>query len=434
MKTSKKALFGSVLSLLLCCSMLVGTTFAWFTDEVSSGINTIQSGTLDIGLYEMPATKVFNMSELSTYTDLENGKLSFRDKNGKTDILWEPGATFMAPDFTVVNKGNLNAKAKIAITGIDADEKLLEVIDFDIEVCVYGYGSGAEIWGSLTDYAPDGEIKLAANQPYTALRIVAKMDEAAGNEYQGLTLDGIGITVLATQDANEADSFNNQYDKDATHPAPSVSISSDDELADAMYGSGTLKLVNDIVVDDYTKWIVGRENQNIVLDMNGKTMALGNSRLDPMVSTDANSVLTITGNGTFDLGSFKSATAVFSVRGEIIIENGTFVRNRDDGNTGMLIYSGQPWEKDGSGKIIIKGGYFDSGCSTADCARKTLVRGTNGELKVYGGTFVGMNPAWGYNGYYFLEGQTSAEVPAAYTIIEGTTSDGRPTYTVIYNP
>ena len=253
MKTSKKALFGSVLSLLLCCSMLVGTTFAWFTDEVSSGINTIQSGTLDIGLYEMPATKVFNMSELSTYTDLENGKLSFRDKNGKTDILWEPGATFMTPDFTVVNKGNLNAKAKIAITGIDADEKLLEVIDFDIEVCVYGYGSGAEIWGSLTDYAPDGEIKLAANQPYTALRIVAKMDEAAGNEYQGLTLDGIGITVLATQDANEADSFNNQYDKDATHPAPSVSISSDDELADAMYGSGTLKLVNDIVVDDYTK-------------------------------------------------------------------------------------------------------------------------------------------------------------------------------------
>ncbi len=88
MKTSKKALFGSVLSLLLCCSMLVGTTFAWFTDEVSSGVNTIQAGTLDIGLYEIPATKVFNMSELSTYTNLENGKLSFRDKNGKTDILW----------------------------------------------------------------------------------------------------------------------------------------------------------------------------------------------------------------------------------------------------------------------------------------------------------------------------------------------------------
>ena len=128
MSKTKKSLLLSCLSMLLCVTMLIGSTFAWFTDNATTGVNTIQAGTLDIGLYEIPADKVFNMSELSTYTNLENDKLSFRDANGNENILWEPGATFVTPDFTVVNKGNLAAKAKITINGIDGNNKLLEVI------------------------------------------------------------------------------------------------------------------------------------------------------------------------------------------------------------------------------------------------------------------------------------------------------------------
>lgn len=217
MSKTKKSLLLSCLSMLLCVTMLIGSTFAWFTDNATTGVNTIQAGTLDIGLYEIPADKVFNMSELSTYTNLENDKLSFRDANGNENILWEPGATFVTPDFTVVNKGNLAAKAKITINGIDGNNKLLEVIKFKMEVCIYGYGSANEVWDSLETLAPTGEIEIAANQPYTALRITAKMDENAGNEYQGLKLEGVGITVQATQNTVETDSFNNQYDKDATY-------------------------------------------------------------------------------------------------------------------------------------------------------------------------------------------------------------------------
>ena len=211
---TKKALLASVLSLVICVSMLIGTTFAWFTDTATSGVNTIQSGTLDIGLYEIPANKVFNMSELNTYTNLESEKLSFRDVNGNVNILWEPGAEFTTQEFTVVNTGNLAAKAKIMINGIDGSDKLLEVIDFDIQMCYYGYGSGNEIWGSLYS----DEFRVDPNNCYTALKISAKMDENAGNEYQGLTLDSIGITVLATQAAKEADSIDNQYDASATYP------------------------------------------------------------------------------------------------------------------------------------------------------------------------------------------------------------------------
>ena len=50
MKTTKRALFSSVMALILCFSMLVGTTFAWFTDEVKSGVNQIVAGNLDVEL------------------------------------------------------------------------------------------------------------------------------------------------------------------------------------------------------------------------------------------------------------------------------------------------------------------------------------------------------------------------------------------------
>lgn len=39
--STKKALIASVLSLVLCVSMLVGSTFAWFTDTATTSVNTI---------------------------------------------------------------------------------------------------------------------------------------------------------------------------------------------------------------------------------------------------------------------------------------------------------------------------------------------------------------------------------------------------------
>ena len=75
-------------------------------------------------------------------------------------------------------------------------------------------------------------------------------------------------------------------------------------------------------------------------------------------------------------------------------------------------------------------------------------------FKIYGGTFVGANPAWGDEGcmlpttpnylrpwsYYqgaLLDGQTFNEngiaLPEGYAITKGALEDGRPTYTVTYN-
>ena len=192
-KATKRALLTSVMALVMCVVMLVGTTFAWFTDTASTGVNKIQAGNLDVAL---------EMQENGNWVSAEGKTLQFKTADNRTtDILWEPGCTYELPQLRVVNKGNLALKYKIQITGIQGDAKLNEVID----------------WTINDDPINLTEEHLSAGQQGAAFTIKGHMQETAGNEYQGLTIDGIGITVVATQLNSEYDSFNNTYDTNATY-------------------------------------------------------------------------------------------------------------------------------------------------------------------------------------------------------------------------
>ena len=209
-RTTKRALLSSVIAVLICVAMLIGTTFAWFTDSASTAVNKIQSGKLDVAL---------EMSTDGTNWETAEGKtLTFKtaDNRAADKILWEPGCTYELPQLRVVNKGNLALKYKIQITGIQGNAKLNEVIDWTI--------NDAPI--NLT------EQHLSANQKGAAFTIKGHMQETAGNEYRNLTIDGIGITVVATQDAVENDSFDNQYDRYAQYPDVTVvQLAAGDETA-----------------------------------------------------------------------------------------------------------------------------------------------------------------------------------------------------------
>lgn len=193
-KTTKRALLSSVVAMLVCITMLIGTTFAWFTDTASTAVNKIQAGTLDIALQMKDAS--------GNWVNAEGETLSWKKAAGAPNgeqVLWEPGCTYELPELRIVNKGNLALKYKIIVNGIVGNAKLLEVITFT-------YGDDINI---------NAEVTLAPNAKTEGIIIKGHMDEAAGNEYQGLSIDGIGITVVATQVASEFDSFGNQYDKDA---------------------------------------------------------------------------------------------------------------------------------------------------------------------------------------------------------------------------
>ena len=205
---SKKALLSSAFALVLSVAMLIGTTFAWFTDTASTGVNKIQAGNLDVALEMLDTAQ-------NKWVTAEGKALNFvKASNVDEEVLWEPGVTYKLPKLRVVNNGNLALKYKIVISGAkDAnldngidDLKLLDVIDWTYKIKGDTYVLGAE-----RHLAAKG----ATDVNYEEFDIQGTMQTTAGNEYQGLSIEGIAITVYAVQDAVESDSFGNDYDKNA---------------------------------------------------------------------------------------------------------------------------------------------------------------------------------------------------------------------------
>ena len=282
-KSTKRALLASVMAMLLCFTMLLGTTFAWFTDSVTVSGNKIQSGTLDIAL------EMWNGTE---WVNAEGQTLNFISANGETDILWEPGCTYQLPKLRVVNKGNLAAKYQVQVTGIAGDAKLNEAIKW------YGYYEVTQQgvqrlqrlpWNTFASQTymvtPAGET-WGMNDDISEFQIEGVMNKNAGNEYQGLTIDGVSITVVATQATYEYDSKDNMYDEDAEYPE----IITAEELATVLTPvNGAITIDNDyIVTGEWTS--INVEGQNITIDGKGHTI----SGLDkPLVAGNVGESLTI---------------------------------------------------------------------------------------------------------------------------------------------
>ncbi len=184
-KTTKRALLASVISLLICVSMLIGSTFAWFTDTATTGVNTIQAGNLKIALLDADGES------------LEGESLEFVDLD--SNDLWEPGCTYTTETATVKNTGDLYLIYTIDISGINGDAKLNEVLNWTFS------GDGAKV----------GSGKVLAPGESASFAIKAHMLESANNDYQGLSLSNVAITVNATQTPEEYDSFDNKYDEAA---------------------------------------------------------------------------------------------------------------------------------------------------------------------------------------------------------------------------
>ena len=126
LKSKKSALLLSFTSLLLCFAMLAGSTFAWFTDTATTGVNKIQACNLDV--------KLMMLIKGSGWVPAEGETLTFKTKDNRTTdkILWEPGCTYKLPALRIDNRGNLALKYKIIISGIKGDAKLNEAIEWKI--------------------------------------------------------------------------------------------------------------------------------------------------------------------------------------------------------------------------------------------------------------------------------------------------------------
>ncbi len=197
--STKQRLLASFMALVMCFSMFAGTTLAWFTDTATVGVQNVVTGTLDVDIVD------------ENDETLTERALNFKKAEGHEDeeLLWEPGVTYELEDFYILNKGNLALKYKLYISGAVGDSTLLDALEFTVKI------DGLET--SLETFEGHLTARGTATDKSGLVKVSVHMDETAGNLYQGLKLEGIAITVSATQDTVEFDSYGNNYDENAIY-------------------------------------------------------------------------------------------------------------------------------------------------------------------------------------------------------------------------
>lgn len=349
MKNAKRnVIVSAILTIALCFSLMIGGTYAWFTDSAKVSVNKIVSGTLKVGL---------NMwdEENEQWVDANGKTLSFirTDAEDEDNGLWAPGYKFKLPKLQVVNKGNLRLKYKLEFNGM-SDSLLLDVLTFRVKV-----DGGEEKAVSVGGAILENEI-LAANED-KEVEIFGEMNENAKNEYQNLEVKNMSITLTATQtNATE-------------YPFKSVSLSSGSlTVSEPVYASGEWGAVKatksaQITVEADVKavekghgavavWASG--NSKVIINGGYFSQEItGTDDQYDMIYADDNAVIEING------GKFKCKTPKWTLNckdgsnAKIIVKGGRFYgfdpSNAETGEGEIEVPNGYHVEKSGNDWFVV---------------------------------------------------------------------------------
>ncbi len=357
-KATKRALLTSIMALVMCVVMLVGTTFAWFTDTASTGVNKIQAGNLDVELeYKNSDTAVFTKADKNTEV--------FKD-----GALWEPGHVEYVV-LKVSNAGNLALKYKLGIniasetgsTNVLGNEFKLSdhikfgVVDKDLsgktrDEMVAAVTDGKLIKGGYTSVEtplyPTGTEDKDTEKTVT---LVVWMPTTVGNEANhktgaaAPTID-LGISVAATQYTYEKDSIDDQYDKGAEYPI--VAIDTLQELINNAAEPVSAKLEGNIAGS-----LTVPQGKDVTLDLNGFTLTGGDSHA--ILNRGTLCIKDSSDNGKIVASKANTSALRNGDNAVCVIDGGTFTRtNAVDNkwhtveNFGTMTFNG--------GKVIAEDG------------------------------------------------------------------------------
>lgn len=268
---ARNALFTSIISLLLCVSMLVGTTFAWFTDSVASGVNTIAAGNLDVELYHGKDANPVDKVDQST--------LLFTDVGGNVIDQWEPGVVAFT-NLKVANVGTLALKYQLSVNSTEvnyvttaegaqlslADALKVAVVDGGVNggnragVIAAGETAG---WQGLQSFTKSDVLEgNETSQTYGIVIYWQPSDNSHDNLFNmnndKVTSDGkplkitLGVNLFATQEMYEDDSFGDDYDEGLILPDVDGEVLVEDNGIQYYYnenGDYVLYLVTEAITD-----------------------------------------------------------------------------------------------------------------------------------------------------------------------------------------
>lgn len=446
-KGTKRALLGSVLVLLLCMAMLIGSTFAWFTDSTATAVNKIQSGNLDVELYSVSSDGTATPVNAGTKLFLEN-------------TLWEPGHTEVVT-LKVANLGTLALKYRLGInivketpsTNVNNEAfSLSSYIKFALIDGQNNYAdsaaaiSAAEATGKATEISAEGEFDDTlyptgtdgkASEKYVTL--VVYMPTTVGNEAnyklgaEAPTID-LGISLEATQVPYESDSFGPDYDKGAWDSLTAVKVEQNGDIQAALQealaeGTGNVQLTESVektfTGTDSTNAVKVPENGEAKIDFAGNELNITSASGKNGIKADKGSSLTLS-NGTVTMNNtYGSGYPVIKAdKSEITLDGMTVTLTAESGS---CVHAGS----DG-GKVIIKNSTvtgpnskYSNAVGTGSQATLEITNSTinggirvenNGNLIIWSGNFV--------NAQFYFGGSSGTHIVYAGTFAVNPTTAG----------
>ena len=348
-KSTKRALISSTLALLMCVAMLIGTTFAWFTDTASTGVNKIVSGNLDV--------KLMYSTDMQTWKEATDQTKLFDD-----NALWEPGYTQVVY-LKVVNAGNLALKYEAGFSknytsnrgkNVNGDcQRVDNYLKIGTAETTTKFANREDVWSAIAATEKtlakdvmftDGWITLKAGESSKPFAVAIYMPTSVGNEANASknrpsSVSGLGIEVRATQATVESDSFDNNYDANAA------------------------TVLNRMEYTDGEHTVTGN------IQANGTAGAIHGTGT-AKITVDATTVY-----GTY-VSNYAMAVCASS-RSEITIKGGEFANQAPAGSNLSLIYA------EDNAKITIEGGTFKCvspawtlNCNDSDSATITVKGGS----------------------------------------------------------
>ena len=348
-KSTKRALLTSALALLMCVTMLVGATFAWFTDTASTGVNKIQAGNLDV--------KLMYSTDMQTWKEATDQTKLFDD-----NALWEPGYTQVVY-LKIVNAGKLALKYEAGFSknytsnrgkNVNGDwYRVDNYLKIGTAETTTKFANREDVWSAIAAtektlakdvMLTDGWITLNAGEASDPFAVAIYMPTSVGNEANASRLrpssvSGLGIEVRATQATVESDSFDNNYDANAA------------------------TVLNRVEYTDGVHTVTGN------IQANGTAGAIHGTGT-AKITVDATTVY-----GTY-VSNYAMAVCASS-RSEITIKGGEFANQAPAGSNLSLIYA------EDNAKITIEGGTFKCvspawtlNCNDSDAATITVKGGS----------------------------------------------------------
>ena len=372
MVKTRKSLWAAGFALLVCILLLIGTTFAWFTDSVSNSGNKIQAGSLEVSFAE------FDPAE-DGYVNVGKEPIFNYDK-------WEPGYTDVAC-VKIGNEGTLALKYQLDII-VDGDVgNLADVIDVyyvadsTARTALPADTTGMKYIGTLSQVLNNASENGVAHGNLLAgeadfATIALHMQETAGNEYQGASIGtAFDIVLNATQLTHETDGFgNSDYDESAAYDAINQ-----EELSDALVQGGSVSIGSDMTFAKATT-ISGDTQTTLNLRDNSEVMFTG----DGIIDLNNNAQLTINGEGTLNQNMESKFGYLIRANEDsrVVIESGTFI-------SGLTCV-----QAGGNAQVEIYGGHFGALATWSDKYwLLNLIDNSNASITVYGGTFVNFDPS-----------------------------------------